>query len=224
MTISGPPGVVIYSGLSGHRQRAGSHRRASGADDRRHGSGGNGINVIAVGTLFVESCVIANFSGSDPSTGTGIYFGSAGNLFVKDTMVLNNSYAGLWVVASSGTAKASIVHCRAENNKEGFISDGGGGGAGSVTICDSVASGNQFDGFIVERNGELNLEDCVSANNGFGISAFTGGLVRVSNTTVTDNVTGLDTAVGGSILSRGNNTVEGSIVTNGTFSSTYAAK
>jgi hypothetical protein len=223
VTISGPPGVVIYSGLSVTVNAPGATVVLRGLTIDGTGAAANGINVVAVGSLFVESCVIANFSGSDTSTGSGIYFGSAGNLFVEDTAVLNNSYAGLWVVPSSGTAKASFVHCRAENNKEGFISDGGGGGAGSVTICDSVASGNQFDGFIVERNGELNLEDCGSANNGFGISAFTGGLVRVSNATVTDNATGLYNG-GGTLLSRGNNTLEGSTSANGTFTSTYAAK
>jgi len=99
----------------------------------------------------------------------------------------------------------------------------------TATVRDSVASGNAGPGFGADQNppapggGELNIENCLAANNLIGIVSYPFSLVRVSNTTVTDNATGLFIEDPGSLLSRGNNTVEGN-ATNGSFTSIYSAK
>ena len=61
---------------------------------------------------------------------------------------------------------------------------------------------------------ELNIENCMVVNNGTGLlaAAISGngtGTIRVSNSTITNNQRGVFVAVGGNILSRGNNTLEG---------------
>jgi nitrous oxidase accessory protein NosD len=95
----------------------------------------------------------------------------------------------------------------------------------AITVRDSVASGNSNDGFVAEANGELNIENCVAANNGgTGVYSQNVGFVRLSNTTVTDNATGIFWGPGSIIFTRGNNTVEGNTATNGTFTGTYSAK
>jgi parallel beta-helix repeat protein len=95
-------------------------------------------------------------------------------------------------------------------------------GAGHVaTVRDTTATGMTQQGFVADSGGELNIESCVAANNAIGISCVGSSTVRVSNTTVTDNGTGIDPL--GNVLSRGNNTVEGN-ATNGTFTAGYAAK
>ena len=98
---------------------------------------------------------------------------------------------------------------------------------------DTVAAGNSA-GFRLISNvagaaSELNIENCVAAGNGIGIGSEGGrdavAIVRVSNTTVTNNDRGLFSAgaVLGSLLTRGNNTVEGN-TTDGSFTGAFAAK
>ena len=225
VTISGPPGVVIYSGLPVTVNAPGATVVLRGLTIDGTGAAGNGISVTAVGNFFVESCVIANFAGSG-STGNGLLMGSPGNLFVKDTIVRGVAHVGIWVAPASGTAKAALDHCRLDGNQFGVVSDAGA----STTIRDSVASGNGDTGVVAEFGGELNVESCMVSNQNFGASGFgngvlslgAGSVVRVSNTTVTDNNFGLFVNAG-DILSRGNNTVEGNN-TEGSFTGTYSAK
>jgi hypothetical protein len=215
VTISGPPGVVIYSGLSVTVNAPGATVVLRGLTIDGAGATGNGINVVSVGSLSVESCVITNFFGFG-LVGSGILFRSSGNLFVSDTIARNNQGAGILIAPISGTGKALIEHCRLEGNVEGLETD-----AAVTTVLDTVASGNIGTGFTAGNNGELNIEDCVSANNMFGINADTGSLIRVSNTTITDNI--VAPVRPGILLSRGNNTVEGNVL-NFTFGGSYTAK
>src|SRR5207248_831652 len=97
-----------------------------------------------------------------------------------------------------------------------------------ATIRDTLAVGNgagfQAITSVPGASAEMNLENCVAANNSTGIaSTGTGGaLTRVSNSTITNNNTGLF-PLGGALLSRLNNTVEGN-TTNGNFTGTFTAK
>ena len=68
----------------------------------------------------------------------------------------------------------------------------------------------------------------MAANNSFA-GIFADGtpgtsVIRVSNTTVTNNNIGLTFNPGGSILTRGNNTVEGNSSFDGTFTGSYQPK
>jgi hypothetical protein len=164
--------------------------------------------------------VITGFTGADNSNGNGILFRSAGKLFVKDTIIRGNTFYGIWVSPASGTAKASIDHCRLEGDSHGLVSDLNA----AATVRDSVAAANVQYGFVANSGGEVNIENCVAANNGIaGIFCGSNSIGRVSNTTVTDNLNGLFIAAG-SLLSRGNNTVEGNTSSDGTFSGFYSAK
>src|SRR5450830_762213 len=79
LTISGPPGVVIYRG-----QQVTVNALAGTVVLRDLTIDGtcameNGINVVAVGTLYIESCVVAGVAGSRNTQYNGIYFGSRAN-------------------------------------------------------------------------------------------------------------------------------------------------
>lgn len=175
----------------------------------------SGIYAPAVSALHVESCAIAGFAGS----GKGIFFTSAGELFVKDTIVRGNGNSGIVVAPSSGIARASVDHCRLEQNGSCGLDVSA---SATITVRDSVTSGNAGRGMLAEFGGELTAEGCLVANNGIGLESDSGGSVlRASNCVVTDNGTGL-VAGGGSLLSRSNNTVQGN-TTKGTFSATYTA-
>ena len=147
VTVSGPPGVVIYSGFTVTVNAPGATVVLRGLTiDGTGATTGSGINVVAVSVLHVESCVITGFAGSDYPDGSGIFFTSAGQLFVKDTIIRGNGYIGIWF-RPSGTAQASVDHCRLEQNVFGFISDGTDGAA-TATIRDSVVSGNSASGLV----------------------------------------------------------------------------
>lgn len=187
------------------------------------GSNNNGIEFSAGAVLHVESCVVNGFPG------TGILSNAPSKLFVKDTTV-RNGVSGISVGAPSGTVTVSIEHCRVE----GLGTPGIGIKAGDnsrVTIRDTVSSGNgtgfQADPQTSSATVEMNLENCVAANNSFA-GIFADGspgtsIIRVSNTTVTNNNIGLTFNPGGSILTRGNNTVEGN-TQNRSFTGPFLAK
>ena len=223
VTVSGPPGVVIYSGFTVTVNAPAATVVLRGLTiDGTGTTTGSGINVLSVGNLHVENCVITGFAGNPGSDGTGIFFNSdsAGRLFVKDTIIRGNGYIGIWVNPSSGTAQASVDHCRLEGNFFGLVSENNV----KATIRDSVVSGHTASGLQAETGGELNAEGCLVANNVYGlVSVEAGSILRVSNCTVTDNDTGLFADVTSSLLTRSNNTVEGN-GTDGSFTGTYSAK
>ena len=129
--------------------------------------------------------------------------------------------------APSGTGKVrmSVVNTELDGDQWGISS--GAGSKISATRCD--ASENATAGLFVHDGGVLNVTDClVSGNtnaggNASGLLAQTSGIMRVSNSTITDNDLGLSFLSGGQLLSRLNNTVEGNGI-DGTFSGTYGSK
>ena len=182
----------------------------------------SGISVGNVGELHVENCVIDGFN-------QGITFVSSGQLVVLDTIV-RHCDTGINVRAQSGTTVAGIERCRLDNNVNGLAVAAFNPGVAKASIKDSFAWGNLAVGMRADASSggtaELNVENCLSANNDIGISGFPGTgttVVRVSNTTVTDNTGSGVATTGAQILTRGNNTVEGNSP-NGTFTGTFMAK
>jgi hypothetical protein len=219
--IANKPDVVVLRGLT-----------LNGMSTGQNGAG-TGISFVSGGVLRVESCVISGFQGE------GISFTFAGELFVRDTAlkgkhVANNpsagifpSFVGIRIRADSGLAKASIERSRVEGFNNGIRAEENT----LVTIRDTVAVSNST-GFTAlpaaaKTTTEMNLENCVAANNSEGIVA--GGvstsvsIVRVSNSTITNNGIGLEPMGSSQIISRGNNTVEGNTIGQ-SFSGTFLPK
>ena len=224
VTIEAPPGVLAFIHPSTPIDAVSIN--ASGATVVLRGltingagqTTGSGISVAAVAELHVENCLITGFAGISANNGDGIYFNAAGSLFVKDTITRGNGYVGVYVIAPSGTAQASLDHCRLEQNEIGLLVQPNA----QASIQSSVASGNSNCG-LYAGGGELNSESCLVANNLIGArTTGTTGFLRASNCTITDNVTGVNPG-GGSLLSRSNNTLEGNVV-NGSFTGGYTAK
>ena len=182
---------------------------------------------FSVSALYVEDCVIAGF------TKQGIVFapGTLGQLFVTDTFIRECMY-GLAVVGGQGKlqAQASIEHTRLEHNGQaGLIT---AAGFSYTTIGSSVLSGNGMGVSTGALPSQVNVDNCLIANNGWGI--FNYGITRVANSTITNNKTGVFSAppvgklvgqllsriTGGGVLT---NTLAGND-TNGSFTGTYPAK
>lgn len=206
------------------------------------GSGYSGVDFNTGQALHVENCIISGFSFA------GIRFDGPGQLFVKDAF-LRLSSSGIIVRTTTGIATASIDHCRLEGNSgSGLSADNNS----RVTIRDSIAANNAVAGFssIANASGataDLNIENCLATSNGsLGIAASGSGggraRVSVSNSTVTNNPTGISAVIsstihvanttitrnttgllpdGGSLISFGDNKLF-SNTSNGTFTSTVA--
>ena len=180
---------------------------ASGSVGTRTGL--RGIRVLSANAVFVENCVISDFSQE------GIDFQPSANsrLFVTDTIVRNNGASGIFVRPSGGSSTASLDNVRIENNLIGFqLAENS-----KATVSNSVSTHNTNNGFVINAvtASEMNLESCVTSFNGTplggaGLRA-NGGLtiIRISNVTVTHNFNALTTGAGGQILSYGNNRFAG---------------
>ena len=183
----------------------------------------DGIEVGSVGELRVENCLIDGFA-------RGVDVLSPGELVVADTVISNSGAQGISLSPNSGTLIAAIARTRLDRNETGLGVGGGSAVTVKASIKDSFAVGQTNVGLRADTSAggvsELNVENCLVTNNGgTGIFSFQNGgttTVRVSNTTVTDNATGVANFVG-QILSRGNNTVEGNGA-NGAFTGTFTAR
>jgi hypothetical protein len=166
----------------------------------------DGISVMRVGTLQVENCVIDGF-------GIRITLNAAGYIFISDTTVRNSNGYGIEFNSSAGVTRASVEHCRLENNGR-KTSFGGGLGVNSnakVTVRDTIAAGNYvgFDALL----GDLNIEHCEASNNtSAGVIARSNSeagtaAVTISNSIVTNNPNGFVQSGNGVFHSLGNNVV-----------------
>jgi hypothetical protein len=191
--------------------------------------GGNGIIASSIGMLAAEDCLIDGFNAEaiffNPST--------SATLLVKNT-VMRNSHFGVAVGGSSPAAvvKALIDHCTLFGIVNNAISSGSNS---QVTARDTVigSSGLGFQAFsgAAGASALLNVENCSVTNGGIGIFAQTNSntstvTVRVSQTLIADNTTGIETHnFGGTlnVLSLGNNRLLGN-GTDGSFTSTPGLK
>lgn len=189
-----------------------------------------GVNFQSGKGLHVENCVVSGFSARGISADRDAASGVA-RLFVKDTVVRNGASTAIFIRSLGGIIQSVIDNCRIEGNGEVasgiFAADNA-----RVSVRDSVSAGNGF-GFAARSDtvgltAELNIENCLATNNGQdGLRAGGGAgtaIIRVSNSTITNNsANGVFHGLNGSILSRGNNTLEGNGGMN-SFLSSYGSK
>jgi hypothetical protein len=189
-----------------------------GAGGVANNPGLNGIRFLNGAALHLDNCVIKNFTSA---TGIGLNFApsAAADLFVTDTTITNNGNGsgggGIFIQPTgAGSAKASLVRVNAENNVLGVRADGTGSTGGiSVSIDDSVASGNTFAGItsftpVGGAATKVMINRSTSANNGTGLNANgAGATLRVGNSVVTGNATGFNIANSATMTSFGNNQV-----------------
>ena len=115
---------------------------------------------------------------------------------------------------AGGTGQVVLDRVNAAGNVFGIAVDGSTSTGGiNMTIADSFSSGNSQDGIVATTSGGgapigVMVKNTKSLNNGFGIRSLGPNVtVRVSNSAVIGNVTGLASGSGGALLSFGNNEV-----------------
>jgi hypothetical protein len=196
--------------------------------------GFSGIDAQNMAALYVENCVITNFSDGEFGPDIGIKFEPSANaqLFVTNTIISNNGKSGaggitggIYIVPASGvTAEVSVDHSQINGNTFGVVGDGRSGGIIKGTISDSVVSGNTENGITAISSGSsvVFLADQTKITNNAAAGLFVSGSnagMLARNTTVYGNAIGLDATGGGTLYTYGNNSVNGN-TTNGAFTGT----
>ena len=181
------------------------------------GTANYGVNVFS-GTVNVEKCVVENFKSA------GIYSGFDNvRLSISDTIMRHNGM-GAGFDFPSTASKATLVRCRIEKSTTRGIFVGGNS---RVVVRGSVLSGNGTGASVivsVPSRAELSVEDCLVSDNVVGLnSEREGAFIRVANSIIVNNGNGIRPVVGGAIVSRRNNTVEGN-TDDGAFTGTFFAK
>jgi Right handed beta helix region len=210
VTISGPAGVVIYSGLQVVVNAPGATVVLRGLTIDGTGAAGNGVEVQAVGALHVENCLVQGFGG------IGIHMGVPGHLDIQNTDVKSCNF-GVQIDNSLGTVIASIDHCHLDGNAAGLRLQNELSGVSATTATNSTANNNSGSGWIAAAGGGvslLNLEFCSGSGNAadglVGGGANASSVARFSNCVFAYNGSfGVDRFIPGTLESRGNNSVTG---------------
>ncbi|HEX2224012.1 MAG TPA: right-handed parallel beta-helix repeat-containing protein [Thermoanaerobaculia bacterium] len=174
------------------------------------GTGLNGVRFLNGLALYVENCTINRF------TQKGIDFQPSGNgaLFVKDTVVRNNSFGaggGIFIKpGAAGSATATLDNVNLERNLFGLRVEGNS----KVSVRDSVMTGNSNEGVHAFASGTLPIVNVIGslvALNGTGVKAEgSGSLIRIGDSSVVNNnAAGLSIVNLGQIATFGDNNLAG---------------
>ena len=185
--------------------------------DATGNTGGSTVRYIGSGTLIIDRCKLSGRLSSDG----GINFTpqGAGRLVVTDSIVAYNGNgsagAGVKIIPQpGGSARVTLSRVKVSGNTFGVAADGSASTGGiNMTVRDSVLSSNANDGIVATTSpghaaiGVL-VSGTASTNNGFGIRSIGPNVtVRVKNSDVAGNGTGLAALSGGALLTFGNNRV-----------------
>jgi hypothetical protein len=167
------------------------------------GTGAPGLNGIRYisggGALHIENVRIFGFS----QKGVDFENAAAANLFIRSSQISDNvSGGGIFVKPSGGVlANVSLENVRMDRNLFGLrVEDGG-----KVTVKDSVAHANANNGFLAVSSAvaaEINLVRSIASNTLANGIATSGPLatIRLFNSAITDNGTGINTSGGGTVI------------------------
>jgi hypothetical protein len=180
--------------------------------------GAFGIYYQSGKSLNIQNCIFRNNTEGllfDASYGT-----PEQTLLVSNSYFADNRISGINMFASasgSTTVTATIERVAIYGSYYGVHVFGGGTGATNVAVTDSIAAydaSTQYStGFSVSSSApmvSLVLMRSVAVGNGVGVQAFgANATLRIAQSTVTGNKTGYNAESGGTILSYGDNYIDG---------------
>jgi hypothetical protein len=181
------------------------------------------VNIRGSGTVVLDGL---KFGGSTDYT----FAGAVGGILVTPSGPLNLTIANSTIGAtgreatgagvlvrpdSGGSARVALERSVVSGNVFGVAFDGSNSTAGiNAIIKDSMISGNSQDGIVATTTAGhapigVFVSGSASSNNAYGIRSIGANVtVRVENTKVTGNNTGLAASGGGAVLSLGNNAIQ----------------
>ena len=157
------------------------------------GAGFGAVVIVSAGDVRVENCKIYGW------THRGIEDQrTSGHLAVLNTVISNNTQSGIATVPGGSGLSINLDRVQMHSN----------GNAGLAVTSQTTAmvtrstSSSNVIGFYADSSAQLNIDDSFAfANSGQGINSQTSAIVRLSNSTITGNTTGLSASSGGAILS-----------------------
>ena len=184
------------------------------------GAVADGIRITDAAAVHIERSVVHRF------TRHGIAATAPNlDLYVLDTTARDNGANGI-ITAGNGSVRLTVDNSRFTNNggagiavakghttihrstlagnQQGVVATGA-----NATIMSSVASQNATFGFVTRANAVMAIDSSVASGNAQAGIRLEGGTVRLSNSTVTRNGTGVDNLSGALFESRVNNTIRG---------------
>jgi Right handed beta helix region len=179
------------------------------------GTGTNGVRYISGGSLMIDHCRIYGFRGA-PGRGIDVALASSGRLKLIDTVIENMSEDGIHMNTTTGTIFAAIDNTRvADCGQDGIEAAANVRGAISHSRVNHIVStGVKTSG----TNSTFNIDDLFVSYCAVGLEASASSSLRVSDSIIAQNGTGLS-ANGGIIYSFQGNSLIGN-ATPGTFSTT----
>ena len=147
----------------------------------------NGITLNSAASLHIEHCVVNGFA----SNNINLVPTTLATVMISDT-VSRQSVDGSGIYAGStagagGPAAVSIDHCLlALNGGDGVAADWA-----TVTIRDTTAAQNRYEGFEARGSGgttKMNIESSVASTNGYDGIRVRNGQVTAHNTTSHGNI------------------------------------
>jgi hypothetical protein len=190
------------------------------------GVGANGIVLNSGGSLIVESCVIHNV------TNRGISFSSAATttqtLSISSSNVSNSLNGIVILLNGSGDVTAALDRVALHANHDAGLNAIGTLGTGtlSVGLTDSVVANSFLNGLLIQSAAghspaRLALTRTTVSGNGIGAEAFgANATIRLTQSTLTANLTGYSATTGGVIFSYGDNAIDDNAGNSGTLTST----
>ena len=184
----------------------------------------NSLRVLNVGNLVIEDCIIRNSTSNTPN-GVGVKIETGGNFkfLIKNTSIVNHGNgatgAGILILPNGGGSVSGVLdNVDISRNVFGLAVDQAGGGAGvNVTVKNSTIANNSQAGIVVVTGATgagVMVKDSAISNNSVGLQTVgTGAIIRVGNSMITGNGTGIS---GANILSYGTNQLNGN-GSDGTF-------
>jgi hypothetical protein len=224
--LAGGNGIVINDSLSATPHTAVVYLR--GLDIFGVNPPSNGVRFIAGAALHIEDSTIRRFNANN-SFGISFQPTSAGHLFVQNVTIADNGFGnsggGINVQPTgAGTATVNLQNVRLINNANvgaRIVTAVGNGAAGVNGLFDRVSVTRTQGG--ITSTGIQAFSDAgapaatlmvvnsnVAHNTGKGINSNgTPATIRVANTNITGNATGVEANGGSTLKSYGNNRNDG---------------
>jgi len=163
-----------------------------------NGTGGSpgliGISFISGSQMSVENCAIFGFSTAGIKA--AVASGATSRIYIADTYVTNVGGEGILITGAGGTLSASLNNVRLLHVIGSDLSVNNGA---TAMVNNSVFAGSN-NGLDIESGATVDVNNSVIYHNATG-TLNSASTVRLSNTDVTFNTTGLT----GTVLSFGNN-------------------
>jgi hypothetical protein len=213
--VSLSPGIVINAGANDVVTL--KHLEVVGL-----GTGTYGIRLIAGKALYLHDVEVKGFSGSP---GVGLMIAATGARVTANNSSFNENVYG--ILASGAGNKVAVTNSTLDGNTAiGVVANGLNGSVTlrNVSIQGTGAANNL--GVQGQYGSRITLDRCLITGNQIGVQDDGGGsggsYIRVSNSEITENETGLSATNTGQIVSNGTNIVMDNS-TDGSFTGTFGS-